>query len=187
MSIDEDEDDTTALMGKQIYAPRHRRTYVSRILPIVYCYGRCGGGNYEEYENEIDAMRSDPQHLYSEEDTGDCTYMNFFLYVPVFNFDLWLVSHYVGGDITPEMIDADCLPEEHLEFFMARLTAKYSNDLSTLEHAASLAFDTDPELFDMQIQMQQQQQQLKMQINSPLEHPLFEKLRAYLVSHQSSQ
>ena len=59
-------------------APRFRHAMISREGPYYYTYGRCGGGNTEEYEDYIEIMKTLPGFIEECEDNDDETYRDFY-------------------------------------------------------------------------------------------------------------
>lgn len=48
----------------------------------IVIYTRMGGGNREDYENEIDSLRAHSLYEYDEDDDFDCTYAAFYFSIP---------------------------------------------------------------------------------------------------------
>jgi len=57
--------------------PRFRSWDVSFERPVLTIRGRCGGGNRENYEDEIENMEEDKNFIESHDDDMDSTYMYF--------------------------------------------------------------------------------------------------------------
>lgn len=61
--------------------PRYRDCYINKEKHIVI-YTRVGGGNRDDYEEEIKFLRSLPGFLFDEDDSFDNTYALFHYEVP---------------------------------------------------------------------------------------------------------
>lgn len=66
----------------QYFFPRFRDCYLSEDKDHIEIYTRVGGGNREEYEDEIEDLRSMPTYVSDEDDDFDCTYATFTFGVP---------------------------------------------------------------------------------------------------------
>ena len=66
----------------QYFFPRFRDCYLSGDGEHIEIYTRVGGGNREEYANEIENLRSMPTYVSDEDDDFDCTYATFVFGVP---------------------------------------------------------------------------------------------------------
>lgn len=64
--------------------PRFRDCFVDREgdEPQIHLYTRIGGGNREDYREEIDELTSHPNYISDEDDDFDCTYATFKFSVP---------------------------------------------------------------------------------------------------------
>jgi len=66
----------------QTFFPRFRDCYLSGDREHIEIYTRVGGGNREEYADEIEDLRSMPTYVSDEDDDFDCTYATFTFEVP---------------------------------------------------------------------------------------------------------
>ena len=66
----------------QYFFPRFRDCYLSDDKEHIEIFTRVGGGNREEYEDEIEDMRSMPTYVSDYDDDFDCTYATFVFGVP---------------------------------------------------------------------------------------------------------
>ena len=66
----------------QHFFPRFRDCYLSDDKEHIEIFTRVGGGNREEYEDEIGDMRSMPTYVSDYDDDFDCTYATFVFGVP---------------------------------------------------------------------------------------------------------
>lgn len=66
----------------QQFFPRFRDCYLSEDKGHIEIYTRVGGGNREDYADEIEKLRSMPTYVSDEDDDFDCTYATFTFGVP---------------------------------------------------------------------------------------------------------
>ena len=66
----------------QVFFPRFRDCFLSDDKEHIEIYTRVGGGNREDYADEIEVLRSMPTYASDEDDDFDCTYATFTFGVP---------------------------------------------------------------------------------------------------------
>ena len=66
----------------EYFFPRFRDCYLSYDKEHIEIFTRVGGGNRDEYEDEIEDLRSMPTYVSDEDDDFDCTYATFTFSVP---------------------------------------------------------------------------------------------------------
>lgn len=60
--------------------PRYRKCYIENDNIIVY--GRCGVGNRDEYQSDINLIRYNDLFISEDDDSDDYTYVRFVFYIP---------------------------------------------------------------------------------------------------------
>lgn len=71
------EEEVEEMLGFTPRAPRHRSWEIDAREPRILLRGRCGGGNYEEYEERILWLESQEGLIESYDDDFDETYRIF--------------------------------------------------------------------------------------------------------------
>lgn len=90
----------------QYFFPRFRDCWLSDSGDAIEIFTRVGGGNREDYEYEIEALRDMPTYQRDYDDDFDCTYATFVFGVP----DEWRqdFEHVKNGEF-------DKLSDEYME------------------------------------------------------------------------
>lgn len=90
----------------QTFFPRFRDCYVSDGGDTIEIYTRVGGGNRDEYEDEIEALRNMPTYIRDYDDDFDDTYATFEFGVPdEWRDDFELVKEHKFSELSDAYVD----------------------------------------------------------------------------------
>lgn len=96
--------------------PRWRDSWISKKKPAIKVLARIGGGNREEYENDIEEIQDHPNYVSDKDWEEDTTYAIFTFHIPEHNQDRWRAATRIADNIVPDDILLPQLAEctEHL-------------------------------------------------------------------------
>lgn len=116
----------------QVFFPRFRDCFLSDDKEHIEIYTRVGGGNRDEYDEEIEKLRSMPTYLLDEDDDFDCTYATFTFAIPEqWRDDFERIKTGDVGSLSDSYVERmqRCFPKLDIRSLLAKSDGERHDDL----------------------------------------------------------